>query len=99
MRVIDLTPALEPLYSVCLEDWSEEMREAGDHKARWTTRMKERGLRVKLALEDDGEVGGMIQYVPIEHAFALGHDLYMTLCIWVHGHKQGRGDHRGHGRL
>lgn len=97
MRIIDLTPELEPLYNVCLEDWSEEMREAGDHKARWTTRMKEHGLRVKLALEDDGEVGGMIQCVPIEHSPALGHDLYMALCIWVHGHKQGRGDHRGHG--
>jgi GNAT superfamily N-acetyltransferase len=97
MRVIDLTPEHEPLYNVCLEDWSDEIRDAADHKARWTARMKERGLRVKLALEDDGEVGGMIQYVPIEHAPALGRDLYMVLCIWVHGHKQGRGDHRGHG--
>jgi hypothetical protein len=34
----------------------------------------------------------MIQYVPIEFAPAEGHDLYFILCIWVHGHKQGRGN-------
>ena len=35
-----------------------------------------RGLRVKLAEADDGTLAGMIQYVPIEHSFAEGHDLY-----------------------
>jgi N-acetylglutamate synthase-like GNAT family acetyltransferase len=48
--------------------------------------MKDRGLRVKLAVRD-GRVCGMIQYVPIEHAFAEGGDLYFIHCIWVHGHK------------
>jgi GNAT superfamily N-acetyltransferase len=97
MRVIDLTPENESSFNVCLEDWSDELKEAGDHKARWTARMKDRGLRVKLGVEDDGVVGGMIQYVPIEQSPADGHDLYMALCIWVHAYKQGRGDHRGHG--
>jgi GNAT superfamily N-acetyltransferase len=62
--------------------------------------MKEKGLRVKLALDDDGAVGGMIQYVPIEHSTAEGSDLYFINCIWVHGHKQGRGNfqHRGMGK-
>ena len=32
MKIIDLTPDQEPLYFCCLEDWSEEMKEAGDHK-------------------------------------------------------------------
>ena len=97
MKVIDLTPEHEQLYFVCLEDWSEEMKEAGDHKESWYRDMKDRGLRVKLALDDRGEVGGMIEYLPIEHSEAEGSDLYFINCIWVHGHKGGRGNFQKHG--
>jgi GNAT superfamily N-acetyltransferase len=98
IRVVDLAPEQEPLYFICLEDWpGSDVAGAGDHKARWYERAREQGLRVKLAIDVDGEVGGMIQYLPIEHAPALGHDLHFILCVWVHGHKQGRGDRRGHG--
>jgi len=97
VKIISLSPEHEPLYCVCLEDWSEEMKEAGDHKARWLGKMREKGLRVKLALDDRGEVGGMIQYVPIEESFVDGEGLYFVPCIWVHGHKQGRGDFRKRG--
>jgi GNAT superfamily N-acetyltransferase len=92
MRIIDLDAAHENLFLVCLEDWSVELKEAGDHKACWVRAMQERGLRVKLALDDAGTVGGMIQYVPIEYAPAEGKGLYFVHCIWVHGHKQGRGN-------
>jgi len=92
MQVIALTAEHEPLFCACLEDWSEEIKEAGDHKARWLARMKDRGLRAKLALDDNGVVGGMIQYVPIEEAFVEGEGLYFIHCVWVHGHKQGRGN-------
>ena len=93
MQIIDLKDEYKPLYFACLEDWSEETREAGDHKARWYEKMKDRGLGVKLALDERGVVGGMIQYVPIELSpGAEGKDLYFVLCIWVHGHKKGRGN-------
>jgi GNAT superfamily N-acetyltransferase len=73
------------------------MEDAGDHKARWFEKMRDRGLRVKLALDDDGRPIGMIQYVPIDHSPAQGSDLYMILCIWVHGHKEGVGNQQGRG--
>lgn len=92
MKIIDLPDEYKQLYFVCLEDWSEEMKEAGDHKEVWYHKMKDKGLRVKLALDDNGEVGGMIQYVPVEHSFGEGNDLYFINCIWVHGHKGGRGN-------
>ena len=97
MQIRDLGQDDENLYFQCLEDWSEEISESGDHKKRWYGRMKEKGLRVKLALDDRGEVGGMIQYLPVEHSFAEGQDLYFILCIWVHGHKQGRGNFQKRG--
>lgn len=90
--VVDLGPEHHRLYFECLEDWSDEMQEAGDHKERWFHEFCERGLRVKLALDTRGVVGGMIQYLPIEESFAEGRDLYFVPCIWVHRHRQGRGN-------
>ncbi len=97
MKVIDLTDEHKQLYFMCLEDWSEEMKEAGEHKQIWYDKMRDRGLRVKLALDDTGKVGGMIQYAPLEHAFAEGKDLYFIYCIWVHGYKKGRGNFQKQG--
>jgi len=97
MKIIDLDEQHLQLYFMCLEDWSSEVKEAGNHKEIWYHRMKDRGLRVKLALDDQGTVGGMIQYMPGEHAFVDGAGLYFISCIWVHGHKQGRGSFQGRG--
>jgi GNAT superfamily N-acetyltransferase len=97
MNVIDLPQDQEELYCQCLEEWSEEMREAGDLKRTWYQRMKERGLRVKVAVDDQGTIGGMIHYGPIENVPVQGIGLYYIYCIWVHGYKQGRGNHQHKG--
>jgi len=97
MDVIDLEEKYEGEYFVCLEGWSDEMKDAGNRKELWFRRMKEKGLRVKLALVE-GRPAGMIQYVPIEHAPASGRDLYFVHCVWVHGYKgKGVGDQRKKG--
>lgn len=46
-----------------------------------TKKMKAQGLRVKLALNERGKVGGGIQYIPIEHAAVEGRDLYFVECL------------------
>ena len=97
MEITDLSDDYLSSYLMCLEEWSEEMQEAGDHKARWYEKMRDRGLRVKLALDDRRQAVGMIQYLPIEQSMAEGHDLYMVLCIWVHGYRQGVGKQQGRG--
>ncbi len=97
MEIVDLIDEHKASYFLCLEDWSEEMREAGEHKAVWYRKMKDKGLRVKLALDDRGEAGGMIQYVPIEYSTVAGNDLYFINCIWVHGYKEGRGNFQKQG--
>jgi len=96
MEIIDLTEKYYEKYFACLEDWSEEMKEAGNHKQLWFHQMKDKGLRVKLALVDK-KACGMIQYIPIEHGFAEGKDLYFIHCIWVHGHKKGVGNYQKRG--
>ena len=97
MTIVDLSPEHKALFACCLEDWSDQAREAGDRRASWVEQMLARGLRAKLAVDEDGVVGGMIQYLPIEHSTVEGSGLYFIACIWIHGHKQGRGNFQGRG--
>jgi GNAT superfamily N-acetyltransferase len=97
MQVVDLDEATKPLFCQCLEDWPADVREAGEKRCRWVERFTPRGLRAKLALDDAGTPGGMIQYLPIEESTVDGTGLYFIPCIWVHGHEQGRGNFQGHG--
>jgi GNAT superfamily N-acetyltransferase len=97
MRVVNLTEDRKDLFCLCLEDWSDEAKEAGPKRREWLDRNQRLGLRAKLALDDAGVEGGMIQYGPIEHSVVDGSGLYFVYCIHVHGHKQGRGDFRGRG--
>jgi len=97
MKVTDLEPEYFDTYFKCLEESSDEMKEAGNHKACWYHKYKEKGLRVKLAVDEKGVVAGMIQYLPIEESFIDGKDLYFILCIWVHGYKKGIGYFQGKG--
>ena len=91
-----MKPEYLNIYCCCLEDWSDDIREAGDHKKIWYEKMKDKGLRVKLAVQD-AKVCGMIQYIPATWAFIEAKDVYFILCIWVHGHKQGIGNQQKKG--
>ena len=96
MEIIDLIEEYQEKFFCCLEDWSEEIKEAGNHKELWCEKMKDKGVRVKLALDDD-KVCGMVQYVPVEYSFIDGKDLYFIHCIWVHGYKKGVGNYQKKG--
>lgn len=96
MEIVDLGPDNQELFCLCLEDWSDEAREAGPTRSQWCQRQQPH-LRAKLAKDDQGHIGAMIQYLPIEHSLVKGEGLYFIPCIWVHGHKQGRGDFQKRG--
>jgi len=89
MRVIDLAAEHRDLFAICLEDWSAEAKEAGPRRAQWIERFLARGLRAKLAVDDAGKVGGMIQYLPIAQSCVQGTGLYLILCIWIPDLKHG----------
>jgi GNAT superfamily N-acetyltransferase len=97
MKITDLQPGQENMYCMCLEEWSDEMREAGDQKSRWFEDAKKKGLRVKLAIDDNGEGAGMIQYMPVENTHVSGEGLYLIYCVWVHGYKKGQGNYQKRG--
>jgi GNAT superfamily N-acetyltransferase len=97
MNVIDLPEEKKQLFCLCLEDWSADAHEAGPKRRAWLDRSQKLGLRAKLAVDDAGVEGGMIQYGPIEHSNVDGSGLYFVYCIHVHGYKKGRGDFRKRG--
>ncbi len=97
IHIIDLAEETQGDYFNCMEEWSDEMQDGVPRKACWYTATREKGLRVKLARNQAGIITGMIQYAPVEQAWIEGEDLYFVYCIWVHGHKKGRGDMRGRG--
>jgi len=97
MRIVDLAPEYETAWLHCLEPYSEELRDGVDRKRAWYQTMRERGLIVKLAIDDDGAIAGMVQSLPIEETWVHGEGLHLILCIWVHGHKAGIGDRRDAG--
>ena len=96
-RIVDVNLDNLDDYCVCFEKWSEEMAEAGGHKACWYDKMKDRGLGVRLAEDSDGQLCGLIQYVPSEYAPLSGSGYYFIYCTWVHGHKKGIGNRQGRG--
>jgi GNAT superfamily N-acetyltransferase len=97
MKIIDISPENENQYFCCLEEWSEDMKEAGDYKQKWYNLMKDNGLKVKFVQDDAGTIAGMIQYIPVEYSMFEGKNLYVVLCIWIHAYKKGRGDYRKKG--
>lgn len=92
----DLAEAELGSYCKCLEDWSGEFDDEGGRKREWYARMREKGLRVKVAREE-GKAVGMIQYAPSELAPIEGKGLYYVYCIWVHGYKEGVGNRQKRG--
>ncbi len=96
MDITDFWEKHKEPYFVCLEDWSEDMKDAGNHKELWSSRMRDKGLRVKLALDDD-KACGMIQYIPVDYSNVEGKDIYFIQCIWVHGRKKGIGNYQKKG--
>jgi GNAT superfamily N-acetyltransferase len=97
VRIVDVDETTKPIFCQCLEEWSDDVKETGDRRCQWVDRFFPRGLRAKVALDDAGTVGGMIQYLPIEESTVDGTGLYFIPCIWVHGHEQGRGNFQGRG--
>jgi hypothetical protein len=93
MQIVNFSEKYASSYFMCLEEWSEEMKDAGNHKERWYEKMKEKGLRIKLTIENEIACG-MIQYIPVEESFVEGKNLYFINCIWVHGHKEGIGNYQ-----
>ncbi|MCU0662665.1 MAG: hypothetical protein MUC50_10110 [Myxococcota bacterium] len=61
MKIIDLPNDKKELFCLCLEDWSDEAKEAGPKRREWLNRgQAHHGLRAKLARDDNGIEGAKL---------------------------------------
>jgi GNAT superfamily N-acetyltransferase len=98
MKIIDLSEEYFSTFACCFEEWSDEMVNTLTSKKTWYNYMKIRGMSAKLAIDEDGAVSGMIQYLPAEYSFVEGEGFYVIACIWVYGYKdKGIGDRQRKG--
>ncbi len=86
MNIADISPATEEKYFGCLytspEDW-KDWAVGISRKRDWYHSMQDKGLRVKLSLDDDGEPRGMIQYAPAELNFPSVKNMYFIHCMYI----------------
>ena len=98
MTIEDLREEDEGLYFRCLSSPDSDIGgSATDRKERWYRRKMDRGLRVKVARGEDGLLGGMIHYLPIEETAIHGNELFFVPCIWVPPKKGRSSSLRGRG--
>ena len=90
--IVDLDDKYLNSYCCCFEEYDKRMQQGARRKIDWVERMRPLGLRCKLAIDDQGDPFGMVEYMPIELAPAEGEGLFFINCIWVHGHKRGIGN-------
>ena len=97
VRLIDVTGETENIFFRCLHDEIPEDPRAIAIRRSWYERNIENGLRAKLLILNDGRIGGLCQYIPIEHSHLVGEDLLAILCVWVHGYDHGVGNQQTQG--
>ena len=99
MDIVDLTQEHEDVFLCCLKPEDRAFAEGVPLKKAWLDRYRDGGVGVKLAIDDDGVVAGMIQYSPGELApfVVAGTGTWVIHCIWVHVYEGGIGNRGGKG--
>ena len=100
MKLQDVDSTTEDAFLRCLHLEADPDPEVMALRRRWFDRYRERGLRAKVLVDDDGTVVGLGQYIPIEQSPFVGERLAAILCMWVHGyaHHIGNQQRKGFGR-
>jgi len=97
MRLVDVDNKTREAFFRCLQqDKPVDTRLLSIRKG-WYENYRQRGLRAKLLVLDDGLTAGMCQYIPIEYSPLVGKDLMTILCLWVHGYEHGIGNQQSQG--
>jgi len=101
MKLMDVTEEKQNIFFRCLQDEMPEDPGAIAIRRSWYERNIENGHRAKLLILNDGRIGGLCQYIPIEHSHLVGEDLLAILCVWVNGYDHGVGNQQtqGYGRF
>jgi hypothetical protein len=99
MEIVDLTREHEEVFLCCLKPEDRTFAEGVPIKRQWLDDKRGMGLGVKLAIDEDGVVAGMIQYSDRQLApfVVAGEGTWVIHCIWVHVYEGGIGNRGGRG--
>ncbi len=100
MKIVEIDKTTEGTFFRCLHDEKPDDPQVSGLRRDWYEKTKPKGLRAKVLIDDNGDIVGLCQYLPIEHSPFEGKDLLAILCIWVHGyeHLVGNQQSKGYGR-
>ncbi len=101
MELVDVAEGTKNIFFRCLQHHIPEDPEAIAIRRSWYEINVKNGLRAKLLVLDNDQIGGLCQYIPVEYSHLVGDDLLTILCIWVHGYDRDVGNQqsRGYGRF
>ncbi|MHA1451965.1 MAG: GNAT family N-acetyltransferase [Promethearchaeota archaeon] len=97
MKIVEIDNDTEGTFFRCLHDEKPQDPEIARIRKEWYAKMKPLGLRAKVLIEDNGDVVGLCQYLPIEHSPFEGKDMLAILCMWIHGYEHLIGNQQGKG--
>ena len=99
VKIVDLSEEHEEVFLCCLKPEDEKFKEGVPIKRAWFDRVRDRGMGVKLAIDENGVVAGMIQYSPRELApfVEAAEGTFVIHCLWVHSYSSGLGNRGGKG--
>jgi GNAT superfamily N-acetyltransferase len=97
MRLVDVDTDTEATFLRCLHDERPDDPRVAEMRRRHFEAQRRLGLRAKVLVLDTGDVAALCQYMPIEHTHVEGENLYVILCMWVHGYDHHIGNRQGNG--
>ncbi len=100
MELVEIDETNEDVFYRCMKENPLDPRVLAMRR-QWRAIHKPRGHRAKLLKDDDGQVVGLTNYIPIEHSPYQGEKLMVVLCVWIHLYDVGPGDQgsKGYGRF
>ena len=91
VKIVDLNENFLDRYLVCLDCQDSQLAEGVERKRLWYELVKDKGLLVKLALDQENRAVGMVQGLPSEMSFVNGENMLVIHCIWIPPKKRNAG--------
>ena len=101
MELVEIDETTEDTYYRCLHDEIPADPRVIAMRRSWRAQFQPKGHRAKVLKDDDGQVVGLTNYIPVEHSPYEGENLMAILCMWIHGydHLIGNQQAKGFGRF
>lgn len=101
MELVEIDESTEDTYYRCLHDEIPADSRVISMRRSWRAAFQPKGHRAKVLKDDQDQVVGLTNYIPIEHSPYEGRNLMAILCMWIHGyeHLVGNQQARGYGRF